>query len=111
MNVVTICYYVIILGIHYKIHMIHVIGVITVKDEEVLNYSNADIGSDDIVDIFLHANNARTRARGYDQLWRPKALKTKELAKHALQEMVILGLVRQVILLQRHSPTSTSISQ
>ncbi|CAG8646105.1 16801_t:CDS:10 [Dentiscutata erythropus] len=36
--------------------------------EEVLNYSNAKIGPDDIVDIFLHTNNARTRAWGYDQL-------------------------------------------
>ncbi|CAG8663828.1 9365_t:CDS:2, partial [Ambispora gerdemannii] len=90
--------------------------------ETVLIHSSAEVVPDNIVDIFLRANNAKIRARGYDQLsiynikdsdnlpWKPKILKTKELVKHALQEMVILGLVRQVILLRRYSPTSTTIS-
>ncbi|CAG8757161.1 6484_t:CDS:1, partial [Racocetra fulgida] len=33
----------------------------------VLNHSNTEIDPDDIVNIFLHANNTRIRAWGYDQ--------------------------------------------
>jgi len=89
-------------------HMLRVIQVLTAQD-------NDQIIPDDIVDVFCQARNAKIHAKRYNELpiyhaFKPKFLKTKELALFALTDLIVRKLVQHDIILRKITPTTTTMA-